>query len=124
MNMHTTLRGTSAAGRGLIAVRAEAKPAKPDSIEALATAFEAFKETHTASLDEIKAGKTDVVTTEKLTKIEADLDKLQEAVEKVNLTAALGDGHDSAKPRDPEYTAAFKAYFQTGNSTAKLEELK
>ncbi|EQB13221.1 phage major capsid protein [Sphingobium lactosutens] len=109
---------------GLLAVRAEAQPKKPDSIEALATAFEAFKETHTASLDEIKAGKTDVVTTEKLGKIEADLDKLQEAVEKVNLAASLGDGHDSAKPRDPEYTQEFQAYFKGGSASAKLEELR
>lgn len=123
MNMQTHPRVT-AAPRGLIAVRAEAAPKKPDSIEALATAFEAFKQTHTVSIEEIKAGKTDVVTTEKLTKIEADLDKLQEAVEKVNLTAALGDGNDSEKPRDPEYTAEFQAYFKHGTTTAKLEELR
>jgi HK97 family phage major capsid protein len=124
MNMMTNLRGTAATGRGLIAVRAEAKPNKPDSIEALANAFEAFKQTHTDSIDEIKAGKTDVVTTEKLGRIEADLDKLQAAVESVNLQAALGDGHDSAKPRDPEYTAQFQAYFKGGSPTAKLEELR
>jgi HK97 family phage major capsid protein len=109
------------ASGGLLAVRADAQP---KSIEALATAFEAFKKTHTDSLDEIKAGKTDVVTTEKLTKIEAELDKLQDAVEKVNLSAALGDGHDSAKPRDPEYTAEFQAYFKGGAPTAKLEEVR
>ncbi len=73
------LRGTAASG--LLAVRAEAK--KPDSIEALATAFEAFKTTHTDQLNEIKAGKTDVVTNEKLTKIEAELDTLQAAIESV-----------------------------------------
>jgi len=118
------LRGVAAAGRGLIAVRAEAQPKKIDSIEALATAFEAFKTTHTDQLAEIKAGKTDVVTTDKLGKIEADLDKLQAAVESVNLAAALGDGHDSEKPRDPEYTAQFQAYFQGREPTAKLEELR
>ena len=124
MNMMTNLRGAAAAGRGLIAVRAEAQPKKPDSIEALATAFEAFKSTHTAQLDEIKAGKTDVVTSDKLTRIESDLDKLQAAVESVNLSAALGDGHDSAKPRDPEYTSEFQAYFKGGAPSAKLEELR
>lgn len=117
-------RASATAMGGLLAVRAEAAPKKPDSIEALATAFEAFKETHTASLEEIKAGKTDVVTTEKLTKIEADLDRIQEIVEQANLTASLGTGHDSVKPRDPEYTAAFQAYFKRGETTAKLEELK
>ncbi len=120
----TTLRGAAATGRGLIAVRAEAQPKKIDSIEALATAFEAFKATHTDQLNEIKAGKTDVVTNDKLGKIEADLDKLQAAVESVNLAASLGDGHDSEKPRDPEYTSQFQAYFKGGAPTSKLEELR
>jgi len=124
MNMMTTLAARAASGRGLIAVRAEAQPNKPASIEALAVAFEAFKESHTASLEEIKAGKADVVTAEKVTRIEADLDKLQEAVEKVNLSAVLGDGHDSTKPRDPEYSQEFQAYFKGGSPSAKLEELR
>ena len=109
---------------GLVAVRAEAQPKKPATIDDLLTTFEAFKQTHTASLDEIKAGKTDVVTTEKLTKVEADLDKLQAAVESFNLKATLGDGTDSAKPRDPAYTAEFQAYFKKGTTTPKLEELR
>lgn len=123
MKTITTLRGGAALGRGLIAVRAEAQPKKPDSIEALATAFEAFKQTHTASLDEIKAGKTDVVTTEKLGKIEADLDKLQAAVESVNLKASLG-GIESEQPRDPEYTGQFQAYFKGREPSAQMEEIR
>jgi HK97 family phage major capsid protein len=124
MNMMTNLRGRAVSGRGLVAVRAEAQPKKIASIEDLNVAFEAFKKTHTDQIDEIKAGKTDVVTTEKLSKIEANLDKLQETIESVNLKATLGDGHDSEKPRDPEYTAEFQAYFKGGAPTAKLEELR
>lgn len=124
MNKMTTPRGRAATGRGLIAVRAEAQPKKPDSIEALATAFEAFKATHTEQLSEIKAGKTDVVTNAKLAKVEADLDKLQAAVEAANLQASVGNGHDSAKPRDPEYTQQFQAYFKGGSPSAKLEEVR
>ncbi|HEX8556187.1 MAG TPA: phage major capsid protein [Sphingomonas sp.] len=120
----TTLPGTAALGRGLIAVRAEAQPKKIASIDDLNVAFEAFKTTHTAQLDEIKAGKTDVVTTDKLTKIEADVDKLQETIEAVNLKAALGDGTDSAKPRDPEYTGQFQAYFKGGSPSEKMTELR
>lgn len=120
----TNLRGIAASGRGLIAVRAEAQPKKPDSIEALATAFEAFKATHTEQLTEIKAGKTDVVTNDKLAKVEADLDKLQAAVEAANLQASLGDGHDSAKPRDPEYSQQFQAYFKGGAPSEKMTELR
>jgi len=124
MKTMTTLRGVAATGRGLIAVRAEAQPRKPDSIESLATLFEAFKKTHTDSLDEIKAGKTDVVTSDKLGKIEAELDKVQAAVESLNLAAAIGNGHDSDKPRDPDYTSEFQAYFKGGAATSKLEELR
>jgi HK97 family phage major capsid protein len=123
MKTITNLRGTAATGRGLIAVRAEVQAKKPDSIEALAVAFEAFKTTHTDQLAEIKAGKTDVVTTDKLAKVEADLDKLQQAVESVNLKAALGND-DSEKVRDPEYTSQFQAYFKGGAATQKLEELR
>jgi len=114
----------AASASGLLAVRAEAQPKKPDSIEALATAFEAFKQTHTDQLDQIKAGKTDVVTTEQLSKIEGDLDKLQAAVESANLAAALGGGREAEKPRDPEYSAAFQAYFKGGAPSSKLEEVR
>ncbi len=124
MTKMTTLRGFAATGRGLIAVRADAQPKKIASIEDLNVAFEAFKTTHTEQIDEIKAGKTDVVTTDKLTKIEGDLDKLQAAIESVNLKASLGGGGDSEQPRDPEYTAEFQAYFKKGTTTAKLEELR
>ena len=121
MKTITTLRGTAATGRGLIAVRAEAK--KPDSIEGLATLFEAFKQTHTQSLEDIKAGKTDVVTTEKLTKIEGELDKLQAAIESVNLAASVPD-NGGEKVRDPEYTAQFQSYFKGGAPTAKLDDVR
>lgn len=124
MKTSTTLRGVAAAGRGLVAVRAEAQPKKIASIEDLNVAFEAFKTTHTAQLDEIKAGKTDVVTTDKLSKVEADLDKLQATIEAANLKAQLGDGTDSAKPRDPEYTQQFQAYFKGGSPSEKMTELR
>ncbi len=123
MTTNTTLRGLAAAGRGLIAVRAEAQPKKIDSIEALAGAFETFKTTHTEALEEIKAGKTDVVTTEKLARVEAELDRIQEIVEAVNLRAAVGND-DKDAPRDPEYTGQFQAYFKGREPSAKMEEIR
>lgn len=123
MKTNTILRGTAATGRGLIAVRAEVQPKKIATIDDLNGAFEAFKKTHTDQLDEIKAGKTDVVTTEKLGRIEADLDKLQAAIESVNLKASVGN-EDAEKARDPEYTGEFQAYFKGGAPSAKLEELR
>lgn len=119
MTKMTTLRGVAAAGRGLIAVRAEAQPKKIASIEELGTAFEAFKATHTAQLDEIKAGKTDVITTEKLEKINAALTELQTAVDeqaKIQAAAKLGNGGVIGDIQaDPEYTAAFKAHMRKGD---------
>ncbi|MAW99530.1 MAG: phage major capsid protein [Sphingomonas sp.] len=119
MNMMTSLRGTAAAGRGLVAVRAEAQTKKPASIDDLATAFEAFKDTHTQQLDEIKAGKTDVLTTDKLEKINAALTELQSAVDeqaKINAAAKLGnDAVIGDIKADPEYTAAFKAHMRRGD---------
>lgn len=124
MNMMTTLRGTAATGRGLVAVRAEApatpaQPKAPASIEALATAFEAFKATHTEQLDQIRKGREDVVTTDKLEKINAALDELQNAVDeqaKINAAAKLGDGAVIGDIKaDPGYTAAFKAFMRKGD---------
>ncbi len=122
MNMMTNLRGTAATGRGLVAVRAEAQPKKPASIEDLAVAFEAFKQTHSQELAEVKAGAADVVTTDKLEKINAALDELQAAVDdqaKINAAAKLGSGAVIGDIKaDPEYTAAFKEHMRKGDNAA------
>ena len=118
-----TARAALRAGAGLVAVRAEApatpaQPKAPASIDALATAFEAFKATHTAQLDEIKTGKTDVITADKLETINAALTELQNAVDeqaKITAAAKLGDGAVIGDLKaDPEYTAAFKAHMRKG----------
>ncbi|WP_278985058.1 phage major capsid protein [Sphingobium yanoikuyae] len=118
MNMMTNLRASAAMGRGLVAVRAEAQPKKIASIDDLNVAFEAFKTKHTEQLEEIKAGKTDVLTTESLEKINATLTELQTAVDeqaKINAAAKLGDGAIIGDIKaDPEYTAAFKAHMRKG----------
>jgi HK97 family phage major capsid protein len=118
MNMMTNLRGPAAMGRGLVAVRAEAQPKKIASIDDLNVAFEAFKTKHTEQLEEIKAGKTDVLTTESLEKINATLTELQTAVDeqaKINAASKLGDGAIIGDIKaDPEYTAAFKAHMRKG----------
>lgn len=118
MNIMTNLRASAAMGRGLVAVRAEAQPKKIASIDDLNVAFEAFKTKHTEQLEEIKAGKTDVLTTESLEKINATLTELQTAVDeqaKINAAAKLGDGAIIGDIKaDPEYTAAFKAHMRKG----------
>ncbi len=115
MFTQNTVRSTAARGRGLIAVRAEA----PANIEQLARGFEAFKETHTQQITEIKKGLEDVVTAEKLEKINAALTELQTAVDdqaKIQAAAKLGDGAVIGDIQaDPEYTAAFKAHMRRGD---------
>lgn len=119
------LLGAAVPVRGLLAVRAEVS--KPNTIEALATAFEAFKSAHTDELKEIKAkGAADVVTAEKVDRINEDVGKLQSAFDDMNreLAAKLLNGGDKDQPRDPEYTKEFDAYFKRGDITARLEDVR
>ncbi|WP_416463196.1 phage major capsid protein [Sphingomonas sp. VDB2] len=122
MTKTTLLRSTAALGRGLIAVRAEART--PASIAELATAFEAFKATHTQQLDEIKAGKTDVLTTDKLEKINASLDEITSAIDdQAKQIAAVklnGNTPGDMEPTNPEYVTAFKAHMRRGDITAAM----
>lgn len=118
MNMMTNLRSSTAKGRGLVAVRAEAQPKKPATLDEVLTTFEAFKELNNAAIDEIKAGKTDVVTTEKLDKINAALDEITAAVDeqaKIVAAAKLGNGAVIGDiEADAEYTKGFKAFMRKG----------
>lgn len=85
----------------------------------LNAAFEEFKKTHEQEVADIKAGKTDVVTTEKLDKINAVLTELQTAVDdqaRLNAAAKLGNGGVIGDIKsDPEYTAAFNAHMRKGD---------
>lgn len=102
-----------AAFRGASSVRADISD--PNKILAdLQTAFAAFKEEN----DERLKGKADVLTNEKVERINADVSNLQSTLDEV--TARLdaikmngGKGADNG-PRDPEYSAAFAEYFKRG----------
>jgi HK97 family phage major capsid protein len=119
MKTITTLRSTAAMGRGLVAVRAEAQPKKPATLDDVLTTFEAFKQKNDAAIEEIKAGKTDVVTTNALDKINETLDELTAAIDeqaKITAAAKLGNGAVIGDIQaDPEYTAAFKAHMRRGD---------
>ena len=112
----------AALSHGLLAVHAEARP--PASIADLATAFEAFKATHTQQLEEIKAGKTDVITTDKLEKINASLDEITTAIDdQAKQIAAVklnGGAPGDMEPTNPEYLTAFKAHMRRGDITAAM----
>jgi len=124
MNKMTTLRGIAASGRGLIAVRAEAQPKTPASIAELAVAFEAFKSIHTNQLEEIKAGKTDVLTTEKLDKVNASLDEITSALDaqakEIAAVKLNGNAPGDMEPTNPEYVTAFKAHMRRGDISAAM----
>lgn len=119
MKTMTTLRGTAATGRGLIAVRAEAQPKKPATLDDVLVTFEAFKKKNDEAIEAIKTGKTDVVTTAELEKINAALTELTEAVDeqaKIVAAAKLGNGGVIGDiEADPEYTTAFKAHMRKGD---------
>lgn len=119
MNMMTTLRGNTAPGRGLVAVRAEAQPKKPATIDDVLTTFEAFKQKNDQEIEALKKGSVDVVTAEEARRINDALTELQAAVDeqaKIQAAAKLGNGGVIGDIQaDPEYTAAFKAHMRKGD---------
>lgn len=91
-------------------------------IRALNGAFDEFKTTHAREIEEIKAGKTDVLTKDKLDAINATLTELQTAVDdqaRINAAAKLGDGAIIGDIKaDPDYTKAFKAHMRRGDNAS------
>lgn len=106
------------AGSGLIGVRAEADP-----LSLLPQAFEAFKAEHTRQLDEIKAGIADVVTAEKVDRIQATILDLQAVIDQQAklLAAAKLAGGDFSPLADADYTGKFVAYFRDGVGEAEIK---
>lgn len=114
------LGAASALSSGLIAVRAEADP-----LSLLPQAFEAFKAEHTRQLDEIKAGIADVVTAEKVDRIQATILDLQAVIDEQSrqLAAArlAGGGGDFTPFADADYTGKFTAYFRDGVGESEIK---
>jgi HK97 family phage major capsid protein len=124
MRKNALLASAIAVAPGLLAVRAEAQPKSPATIADLATAFEAFKSAHTEQLNQLKTGKADVVTAEKVDRINDAVTELQAEVEDQAARIAAARVGDEKAPRDPEYTAQFEAYFKRGVESPKLEEVR
>jgi HK97 family phage major capsid protein len=94
-------------------------------IDSLQKTFADFKAEHTEQLAEIKRGNADVVKAEKVDRINAELGKMQAAVDEANAKiAALSLGGVSAGngPKDREYTDAFRAHFKKGDVSASLNK--
>lgn len=106
-------------------IRADVSGDPKVMIAALNTAFEEFKTTHSQEVADIKAGKTDVLTTDKMKAINDALTELQAAVDdqaKIIAASKLGSGVIGDIKSDPEYTAAFKAHMRRGdNASAEVQ---
>lgn len=112
--------------RGLVSVRADAgAPADVKAlIESLNQAFATFKDEHTKQLDEVKKGTHDALQAFKVEKINADISRLQSAIDEANLkiaSAQMGGGGGQAL-KDAEYSEAFNAHFKKGDVQAALNK--
>jgi HK97 family phage major capsid protein len=119
--------------RGIAKVRADASDATRVLAE-LQKTFVEFKAANDARLDDIKKGKADVVVTEKVDRINADVDKLQAAIDDINRAMALhaAGQKTSEAERDltPEQRMAraahrtkFMSFFRRGRDEESLNDL-
>lgn len=107
--------------RGIMFARADANPNA--LLGDLQKAFASFKEAHAEQIKGVEAKFDDVVTRDKLDKVNATVGELQAALDETNAKMALrqsqGNGRDV---RDPEYTQAFHAHVRKGDVQASLNK--
>jgi HK97 family phage major capsid protein len=105
MTAHVSNR---ALARGVVALRADASD--PNKILAeLKASFETFKAENDKKL-------ADVVHTEKVDRINADLGKMQAALDAMAAKAAAAEINGAGRTiRDPEHSKAFNEYFRKGS---------
>ncbi|MEX5600708.1 phage major capsid protein [Pseudophaeobacter sp. C1-32P7] len=115
---------TPAKARGIIAVRADASGDVNKILAALQSDWQAFKDTQDEKDKEVKAKFDDVVTTEKMQRIDASVSELQAAVDQANaqLAALAANGSGPGQVKDPEYSEAFRAHFRKGDIQANLNK--
>lgn len=66
----------------------------------------------------------DTVLTEHVDRINADIGRIEEAMDKALADIAAAKVGKTEQVRDPEYTEQFNAYFRSGVETARLNEVK
>lgn len=106
--------------RGVVAARAKADPQNlEDTLAELNTSFEAFKAENEAKLAEVKKGFDDVVQTEKVERINADITALTKLAEDTKAAVdalKVGGGGGSAPDADKQaHAQAFNKWFRRGN---------
>ena len=110
--------------RGIVSVHAEGPGDVKGLIEELNKAFHDFKAEHGKQLDEVKKGTHDALQALKVDAINADIARLQAAVDEANTkiaAAEMGAG-DGRRVKDREYSDAFLAHFKKGDIQAALNK--
>lgn len=110
--------------RGIQSVRAEVPSDVKAMIDGVNRAFETFKAAHADKEKELLKKFDDVVTTEKLERVNSSVTDLQAAIDQANAklaAIAIGAGSE-VKVRDQEYTDAFRAHFRKGDVQAALNK--
>ncbi|HEV8035969.1 phage major capsid protein [Yoonia sp.] len=109
--------------RGIMFARADAS--NPNEILGqLQNAFASFKEAHAEQIKGVNAKFDDVVTRDKLEKVNATVGELQAALDETNakLAVAASYGADASRMKDPEYTQAFAKHMTKGDVQASLNK--
>ncbi|NOV15882.1 phage major capsid protein [Ensifer adhaerens] len=114
----TMMPGFNHRGRGLVGVSADGSNATKILAE-LQQTFETFKAEREAELKGINAKFADVVQAEKVDRINADITKLQKALDDVNAALAAvkigAGGGDDVDPAKAEHATAFNKWFRKGD---------
>jgi len=113
--------------RGLVSVHADggSQPDVKALVESLNKAFADFKAEHNKQLDEIKKGNADALQALKVDNINADITRLQAAVDQANTQMAafqMGGGSAGSGVADAEYTESFRAHFRKGEVQSALNK--
>lgn len=113
-----------AKARGIVAVRADASGDIKALIEGVNKDFADFKATMAEKDKEVAAKFDDVVTTEKLNKINSSVGDLQAAIDQANAKIAAMEmaGGQPGGVKDQEYTTAFRSHFRKGEIQASLNK--
>lgn len=126
------MKRAQAPRRGILFARAESTDATR-ILAQLQQAFEAFKAERDAEIKDITKGLSDVVRAEKVDRINADITRLQNALDDINRalaaqhTSGADVGGDNLTPEVRAarrmHSAAFEAFFRRGQSEHVLNDL-
>ena len=117
------MAGLKHPARGIMFARADASN-PTEIVNQLQKAFASFKEAHAEQIKGVEAKFDDVVTRDKLDKVNATVGDLQAALDEVNakMASAQMTGASGNVLRDPEYTQAFSKFVSKGDVQASLNK--